>query len=333
MSNNPSRQAPIFLSYCIVAAFSLLTSLNALAQSATTYPTKTIRLIAPVAAGGGLDHLARLVAERLSRSLGQSIIVDNLSGGGGAIAGQTTAKASPDGYTLMVSYVGTHGTNPAVRKLNYDAIKDFTPIGMIGATPNVLIVNTNVPAKTLGEFVEYAKKNPAKLTYGTAGPGTLTHLGMEQFKMAAGIFMVHVPYRGIAPAFTDLLGGQTDAMLPTLFAANPYLKTGRVRPLAVTGQKRSSAEPNIPTFKELGYPGFDGQQWYGISGPAGIPDAIVNKLNAELNKVLASPEFAQEMSSEAMTLMPMTPQQFGTYIKEDIARWTKVAKSRQIEIE
>jgi tripartite-type tricarboxylate transporter receptor subunit TctC len=333
MSNNPSRQAPIFLSYCIVAAFSLLTSLNVLAQSATTYPTKTIRLIAPVAAGGGLDHLARLVAERLSRSLGQSIIVDNLSGGGGAIAGQTTAKASPDGYTLMVSYVGTHGTNPAVRKLNYDAIKDFTPIGMIGATPNVLIVNTNVPAKTLGEFVEYAKKNPAKLTYGTAGPGTLTHLGMEQFKMAAGIFMVHVPYRGIAPAFTDLLGGQTDAMLPTLFAANPYLKTGRVRPLAVTGQKRSSAEPNIPTFKELGYPGFDGQQWYGISGPAGIPDAIVNKLNAELNKVLASPEFAQEMSSEAMTLMPMTPQQFGTYIKEDIARWTKVAKSRQIEIE
>ena len=333
MSNNPSRQAPIFLSYCIVAAFSLLTSLNALAQSATTYPAKTIRLIAPVAAGGGLDHLARLVAERLSRSLGQSIIVDNLSGGGGAIAGQTTAKASPDGYTLMVSYVGTHGTNPAVRKLNYDAIKDFTPIGMIGATPNVLIVNTNVPAKTLGEFVEYAKKNPAKLTYGTAGPGTLTHLGMEQFKMAAGIFMVHVPYRGIAPAFTDLLGGQTDAMLPTLFAANPYLKTGRVRPLAVTGQKRSSAEPNIPTFKELGYPGFDGQQWYGISGPAGIPDAIVNKLNAELNKVLASPEFAQEMSSEAMTLMPMTPQQFGTYIKEDIARWTKVAKSRQIEIE
>ena len=333
MSNNPSRQAPIFLSYCIVAAFSLLTSLNALAQSATTYPTKTIRLIAPVAAGGGLDHLARLVAERLSRSLGQSIIVDNLSGGGGAIAGQTTAKASPDGYTLMVSYVGTHGTNPAVRKLNYDAIKDFTPIGMIGATPNVLIVNTNVPAKTLGEFVEYAKKNPAKLTYGTAGPGTLTHLGMEQFKMAAGIFMVHVPYRGIAPAFTDLLGGQTDAMLPTLFAANPYLKTGRVRPLAVTGQKRSSAEPNIPTFKELGYPGFDGQQWYGISGPAGIPDAIVNKLNAELNKVLASPEFAQEISSGAMTLMPMTPQQFGTYIKEDIARWTKVAKSRQIEIE
>ena len=145
--------------------------------------------------------------------------------------------------------------------------------------------------------------------------------------------MVHVPYRGISPAFTDLLGGQTDAMLPTLFAAIPYLKTNRVRALAITGQKRSSAEPNIPTFKELGYPGFDGQQWYGISGPANVPEAIVNRINAELNKVLATPEFNQEMLSEAMTLTPMTPQQFSAYIKEDIARWTKVAKSRQIEIE
>ncbi len=333
MSNILNRQVPIFLSYLLITAFGLMGSFHASAQSTATYPNKTIRLIAPVAAGGGLDHLARAVAERLSRNLGQSIIVDNVSGGGGAIAAQATAKAVPNGYTLMISYVGTHGTNPAVRKLNYDAIKDFTPIGMIGATPNVLIINTNVPAKNLTEFVAYAKKNPAKLTYGTAGPGTLTHLGMEQFKMASGIFMVHVPYRGISPAFTDLLGGQTDAMLPTLFAAIPYLKTNRVRALAITGQKRSSAEPNIPTFKELGYPGFDGQQWYGISGPANIPDAIVHKLNTELNKVLATPEFNQEMSSEAMTLLPMTPQQFGTYIKEDIARWTNVAKSRQIEIE
>ncbi|MBU3543748.1 tripartite tricarboxylate transporter substrate binding protein [Polynucleobacter sp. MWH-Mekk-B1] len=303
------------------------------AQSSSNYPSKPIKLIAPVAAGGGLDNLARKVADRLSKNLGQTIIVDNMGGGGGAIASQVTAKSAPDGYTLMIAYVGTHGTNPAVRKLTYDAIKDFTPVGMIGATPNVLIINPALPIKNLKEFIDYAKKNPAKLTYGTSGPGTLTHLGMEQFKMASGIFMVHVPYRGIAPAFTDLLGGQTDAMLPTLFAAIPYLKTGRVHALAVTGQKRSSAEPNIPTFKELGYAGFDGQQWYGISGPANMPEAIVTKLNTELNKVLASPEFSQEMSSEAMTLMPMTPQQFGTYIKEDIARWTKVAKSRQIEIE
>ena len=332
MSNIPNRQMPIFLSYFLAVSLSLITGLVS-AQSSSNYPSKPIKLIAPVAAGGGLDNLARKVADRLSKNLGQTIIVDNMGGGGGAIASQVTAKSAPDGYTLMIAYVGTHGTNPAVRKLTYDAIKDFTPVGMIGATPNVLIINPALPIKNLKEFIDYAKKNPAKLTYGTSGPGTLTHLGMEQFKMASGIFMVHVPYRGIAPAFTDLLGGQTDAMLPTLFAAIPYLKTGRVHALAVTGQKRSSAEPNIPTFKELGYAGFDGQQWYGISGPANMPEAIVTKLNTELNKVLASPEFSQEMSSEAMTLMPMTPQQFGTYIKEDIARWTKVAKSRQIEIE
>ena len=331
MSKTLHRQQPIFLSFLLFFLGSFL-SLNVFAQT-PAYPTKPIKLIAPVAAGGGLDNIARAVAEKLSRSIGQPVVVENMGGGGGAIASQATAKAPADGYTLMIAYVGTHGTNPAVRRLPYDAIKDFTPIGMIGATPNVLIVNPNVPAKNLSEFIAYAKKNPSKLSYGSSGPGTLTHLGMEQFKMAAGIFMVHVPYRGIAPAFTDILGGQTDAMFPTLFAAIPYLQTNRVRALAVTGQKRSPAEPNIPTFKELGYPGFDGQQWYGIAGPANMPESIVNKLNSELNKVLANPEFSAKMSSEAMTLMPMTPQQFGNYIKEDIARWSKVAKDRQIEIE
>lgn len=327
--------------YCRLAFSALLATFLgpmlaslATAQSQTAnYPSKPIKLIAPVAAGGGLDNLARKVAERLSKNLGQTVVVDNMGGGGGSIASQVTAKAPPDGYTIMVSYVGTHGTNPAVRKLPYDAIKDFTAIGMIGATPNTLIINPDLPVKNLKEFVEYAKKNPAKLSYGTSGPGTLTHLGMEQFKLAAGIFMVHVPYRGIGPAYTDLLAGQTQAMFPTLYAAVPYLKSNRVRALAVTGQKRSAAEPSIPTFKELGYNGFDGQQWYGISGPANMPDAIVKKLNAELNKVLASPEFAEQMASEALTLMPMTPEQFATYIKEDITRWTKVAKDRKIEIE
>ena len=332
MSNIPNRQMPIFLSYFVAASLSLMTGLVS-AQSSSNYPSKPIKLIAPVAAGGGLDNLARKVADRLSKNLGQTIIVDNMGGGGGAIASQVTAKSAPDGSTLMIAYVGTHGTNPAVRKLPYDAIKDFTPVGMIGATPNVLIINPDLPIKNLKEFIDYAKKNPAKLSYGSAGPGTLTHLGMEQFKLAAGIFMVHVPYRGIGPAFTDLLAGQTQAMLPTLYAAIPYLKSNRVRALAVTGQKRSSAEPNIPTFKELGFNGFDGQQWYGVVGPANMPEAIVAKLNTELNKVLASPEFNQEMTSEAMTLMPMTPTQFTNYIKEDIARWVKVAKERHIEIE
>ena len=334
MSKYPKRQLPSFLCTLLAIATGLTLSLNAHAQTAvSTYPNKPIKLIAPVAAGGGLDNLARKVAERLSKNLGQTIIIENMGGGGGTIASQYVAKAAPDGYTLLVSYVATHGTNPAVRKLPYDAIKDFTAIGMIGATPNVLVINPDVPAKNLKEFVEYAKKNPAKLSYGSAGPGSLTHLGVEQFKLGADIFMVHIPYRGIAPAFTDLLAGQTQAMLPSLFAAMPYLKSNRVRALAVTGQKRSPAEPSIPTFKELGYNGFDGQQWYGITGPANMPEPIVRKLNAELNKVLASPDLAEQMASEAMTLMPMTPEQFTAYVKEDIARWAKVAKDRKIEIE
>jgi tripartite-type tricarboxylate transporter receptor subunit TctC len=333
MTNNFNRKMTIFLLALFFSTICLVASFNTEAQSPQNYPNKPIKLIAPVAAGGGLDNLARKVAERLSKNLGQSIVVENIGGGGGTIAAQTVAKASPDGYTLMISYVATHGTNPAVRKLPYDAIKDFTPIGMIGATPNTLIINRDLPVKNLKEFVEYAQKNPAKLSYGSAGPGTLTHLGVEQFKLASNTFMVHIPYRGIGPAFTDLLAGQTQVMLPTLYAAMPYLKSNRVRALAVTGQKRSLADPSIPTFKELGYNGFDGQQWYGVSGPANLPDHVVKKLNLELNKVLATPEFVEQMANEAMTLMPMSPQQFESYIKEDITRWVKVAKDRNIEIE
>ena len=333
MSKASNRPKPIFLPF-LIAFLAVLISLSAQAQSAVpAYPVKPIKLIAPVAAGGGLDNIARAVAEKLSRSLGQTVVVENMGGGGGAIASQATAKAPADGYTLMIAYVGTHGTNPAVRKLPYDAIKDFTPIGMIGATPNVLIINPELPINNFKEFVDYAKKNPAKLSYGSAGPGTLTHLGMEQLKLAAGIFMVHVPYRGVGPAYTDLLAGQTQAMFPTLFAALPYINTNRVRGLALTGAKRSPAAPSIPTFKELGYNGFDGQQWYGLVGPANLPPAIVTKLNVELNKVLALPDFSEKMTSEAMTLMPMTPPQFTNYIKEDIARWAKVAKDRHIEID
>jgi len=333
MSKASNRPKPIFLP-SLIAFLAVLISLSAQAQSAVpAYPVKPIKLIAPVAAGGGLDNIARAVAEKLSRSLGQTVVVENMGGGGGAIASQATAKAPADGYTLMIAYVGTHGTNPAVRKLPYDAIKDFTPIGMIGATPNVLIINPELPINNFKEFVDYAKKNPAKLSYGSAGPGTLTHLGMEQLKLAAGIFMVHVPYRGVGPAYTDLLAGQTQAMFPTLFAALPYINTNRVRGLALTGAKRSPAAPSIPTFKELGYNGFDGQQWYGLVGPANLPPAIVTKLNVELNKALALPDFSEKMTSEAMTLMPMTPPQFTNYIKEDIARWAKVAKDRHIEID
>ena len=300
---------------------------------AADYPNKTVTILAPVSAGGGLDLVARTVADRLTKSLGQSFIVDNQSGGGGSIASQKAARAVPDGYTLMLAYVGTHGTNPAVRKLPYDAIKDFSPIAMVGGTPNVLAIYSGLPIKNLKEFIQYAKDNPSKMNYGSAGLGTLTHLSMEQLKQQAGFESTHVPYRGIAPAFTDILGGQTISMMPGLAAALPHIKSGKVRPIAVTGLKRHALIPDVPTFKELGFDGFEGVQWYGVSGPANLPPAIITLLNTEINNAIQSPEMKERLSSEAIQPMPMSPEQFGQYIKDDIARWSKIAKARNIQLD
>jgi tripartite-type tricarboxylate transporter receptor subunit TctC len=303
---------------------------HAYAQAA--YPSRPIKIIAPVQPGGGVDLVARTIADRLGRALGQSIVVDNQSGGGGVVGSLVVARAAPDGYTLMVGYVGTHGTNPAVRKLPYDAIKDFTPIAMVGGTPNILIVPPTLPVATLGEFIKYAKANPGKLSYGSAGPGTLTHLAMEQFKVAADLDLVHIPYRGIGPAITDILGGQTQALFPGLAAALPHIKAGKMRPLAVTGVKRHPLVPDVPTFEELGFKGFDGVQWYGIVGPAGLPAPIVKRLSDEINKLLENPELRERLSGEALEPMPMSPEEFGRYIRDDIAKWSRVAKERNISI-
>ncbi|TAG24269.1 MAG: tripartite tricarboxylate transporter substrate binding protein, partial [Burkholderiales bacterium] len=290
-------------------------------------------LIVPVAAGGGSDFIARQVSDRLARGLGGSIVVENISGGGGVVACQTTARAAPDGYTLMQSYVATHGTSPATRKLPYDAIADFTPIGMIGGTPNVLVVPSSLPVSSAKEFIDYAKKNVGKLSYGSAGQGSLTHLAMEQLKAAAGIFAVHVPYRGIAPAINDMFTGSTQAMMPGLAAATPHLQGGKLKALAVTGKQRHPNFPNVPTLDELGYKGFDGIQWYGISGPAKMPAEIVQRINAELNKVITAADFKQRLAAEAVEPMQMSAEAFGSYIAADIRRWKQVVKERKIEIE
>jgi tripartite-type tricarboxylate transporter receptor subunit TctC len=297
------------------------------------YPSKSIRYIVPVSAGGGSDMVGRTVTERWGNQLKQSFIVDNQGGGGGVIACQATARAAPDGYTLLQGYVATHGTSPATRKLPYDAVKDFTAIGMIGATPNVLVVNSALPVTTVKEFVAYLRKNPGKLSYGSAGQGSLTHLTMELFKQQINSFMVHIPYRGIAPAFTDLMGGQTQAMFPGLAAAVPHIRSGRVRPLAVTGLKRHPQFKDLPTLDESGFKGFDAQQWYGVVGPTGIPAPIVKQLNESLATVLRAPDLREKLSVEAIEPIVMSPDEFAAFIKSDIARWTKLAKDRKIELD
>ncbi|MSQ56304.1 MAG: tripartite tricarboxylate transporter substrate binding protein [Limnohabitans sp.] len=300
----------------------------------TAYPQKPLRYIVPIATGGGSDMVARTVCERWSRALGQSIVVDNQGGGGGVIACQNTAKSAPDGYTLMQGYVATHGTSPATRRnLPYDAIKDFTPIGMIGGTPNVLVINANIPAQDFAQFLNYLKKNQGELSYGSAGQGSLTHLTMELFKQQVNSFMVHIPYRGIAPAFTDVIAGQTQAMFPGLAAAMPHIRSGWVRALAVTGMQRHPQVKDLPTLYELGFKGFDAMQWYGVVGPAGIPPAIVKQLNDSLATVLKAPDLREKLSVEAVEPMPMTSEAFAQFMRADIARWTKLAKDRQIELD
>src|SRR6187455_3025087 len=318
------------LACLVLTVAASIIAFTAIAQG--TYPSRPIKIIAPVQPGGGVDLVARQVGDRLSKALGQPVVIENQSGGGGIVGSQATARAAPDGYTLMIGYVGTHGTNPAVRKLPYDAVKDFTPVAMVGGTPNILVVPPSVPVKSLAEFAAYVKANPGKVSYGSAGQGTLTHLAMEQLKLAAGLDLAHVAYRGIGPAITDILGGQTQALFPGLAAALPHIKAGKMRPLAVTGLKRHPLLPEVPTFDESGYKGFDGVQWYGIVGPANLPGPIVKRLNEEIGKLLQSPDLAERLSGEALQPMPMTPEQFGQYMRDDIDKWSKLAKDRGIQI-
>ncbi len=304
------------------------------AVQAQAFPARSIRYIVPVAAGGGSDLVGRTVTERWAKLLNQSIVVDNIGGAGGAIACQATAKAAPDGYTLLQGYVATHGTSPATRsKLPYDAVRDFTPVGMIGGTPNVLVVNAALPVQTVAQFVAYLRANPARISYGSAGLGSLTHLTMELFKQQAGVFAVHIPYRGIAPAFTDLLGGQTQAMFPGLAAALPHIRSGRVRPIAVTGNARHALLKDVPTLIESGFTGFDAVQWYGVVAPAGLPPAVLKTLNDTLNAVLGGPDLRDKLAAEAVEPQPMAPEAFAQFIREDIARWTRLARERKIDLD
>jgi tripartite-type tricarboxylate transporter receptor subunit TctC len=297
------------------------------------YPSKPVKIIVPANPGGGLDLIGRTVGDQLQRAFGQSFFIENSSGGGGSIAAMAAARADPDGYTLMVGYVGTHGTNPAVRKVTYDAVKDFTPIAMVGGTPNLLAVHPSVPVSDLKGFVDYAKKNPGKLNYGTGGIGLLNHLALEQFRAAAGLEAVYAHYRGIGPALADQVKGQINVLMPGLAAALPHVRAKRIKPIAITGLKRHPLQPEVPTFEELGYKGFDAVQWYGIVGPARLPADITRKLHDEIAKALATPALQERLANEAIDPMPMTSAQFGAFIQSEIVRYRILARERNISLD
>ena len=312
----------------------LLAALLPALAAAQLYPTRPVKIIVPAQPGGGLDLVGRTIAAEMTRTFNQTFFVENTAGAGGSVAAMATARAAPDGHTLMVANSGTHATNPAVRKLQYDAVRDFTPIALIGGTPNILVVIPAVPAENLQAFVDYAKANPAKLNYGTGGIGLLNHLALEQFRGAAGLGeVVYGHYRGIGPAIADMLGGQIQVLMPGLAAALPHIKAGKLRPLAVTGLKRHELVPDVPTFEEAGYKGFDGVQWYGILGPAKMPREVTQRLNAEINRAISSPTLQTRFAGEALEVTPMTPEQFGAFLQADIARWSGVARERNIRLD
>jgi tripartite-type tricarboxylate transporter receptor subunit TctC len=301
---------------------------------AQTWPTRPLRLIVPTAPGGGTDFTGRLVAAKLSETLGQQVVVENRGGGGGSVGADNAAKATPDGYTLLLGSIATHAVNPALyKKLPYDHIKDFAPVSLIGTVPNVLVVHPSVPAKTFAEFISYAKANPGKINYGSSGVGSPPHLSMELLRSMTGINMVHVPYKGAGPALADLLGGQVQAMCTSLAGQITYIRAGRVRALGVTTAKRNPQLPDVPTIIEGGVPGYEVTIWYAVFAPVATPKPVVTRLNADMVKALNSPEMKERMALQGMDPSPSTPAELAAFVKTESAKWTKAVKDSGAQAE
>ena len=312
----------------------LIASLMLVAGSlhAQDYPNKPILLVVPFAPGGSSDFLSRLIGAKLTEAWKQQVVVESRPGGAGNIAMDAVQRAKPDGYTLILGHVGTLAVNPAMfAKLPYDPIKGFVPVGMIATVPTLLVVNPSVPAKNFKEFLVLAKAKPGTIYYGSAGNGSSGHLAMEYLKQAANIDLTHVPYKGTGPMVTDLLGGQTQATFTGATPLIPHIKQGKLRPIAVGGTKRIAALPDVPTVAESGLPGFETSQWYGILAPAGTPDAIVKKLNTELNRILKSPEVVERMTADGSVPQGSTPEEFAKFIASEQKRWGQVVKTANIK--
>jgi len=308
----------------------LLTPGAVIAQS---YPVKPVRIVVGFAAGGPTDIAARLAAQKLTEKLGQQFIVDVRPGAGGAIATEIVAKAPADGYTLLVPAFA-HAVNPALhKKLPFDTGKDFAPIALFASAANILAVHPSVPAKSVGELIAIAKAKPGQLTYGSAGNGTASHLAGELFDMMAGVKLTHVPYKGSAPASTDLLGGQISAAFPGVAIALPHTRAGRLRSLAITSLKRSRAMPEVPTMSEAGLRGFEVISWYGLLAPAGTPQNIVQRLNAAVDRSVHEPDALERLASFGAEPVNMTPDAFGTFIRNELEKWAKVVKVAGLKVD
>ena len=294
------------------------------------YPTRPIRLVVPFPAGGATDIFARALSQKVGERLGQAIVVDNKPGAGGAIGSDLAAKAAPDGYTLLLATTSTHSIGPLLStKLPYDAAQDFTPIAHVGDAPSIMLVPNSAPAKTVREWVDYARKNPGKLNYASSGNGTVVHLTAEYFKAQANLFLVHIPYKGTALAIPDLASGKVDVLFDSLPSGLPHVKEGRLRALGITSLKRSPLLPDLPPVSDT-VPGFESVTWFGVYGPRGLPADLTAKVNGAFNQALQDPEVKDRLARLGIEPVGGTPQQFSAMLAKDRARWKKIITERRI---
>jgi tripartite-type tricarboxylate transporter receptor subunit TctC len=297
------------------------------------YPDKPIRFMVPFAPGGTTDLIARMVGQKMSESLGQPLVIDNRGGGGGTIATEIVAKAAGDGYTLMMNHQGMTFNATLYTKLPYDTVGDFATIAMVGVTPNVLVVNPGMAAKSVKELVVLAKAKPKGINYGSGGVGSSAHLAVELFQRLAGVSLQHVPYKGAGPALTDTIAGQLQMMIATLPAAAGHIRSNRLRALGVSGAKKSPAFPDLPTIAEAGVAGYDYTTWYGVLGPKALPKDLVQYLASATNKTLSQKDLREKLSQQGMEVELMTPDKFANVLKSDVARWGKIIRDAGIKSE
>jgi tripartite-type tricarboxylate transporter receptor subunit TctC len=316
-----------------IIAAALLTAAvagNALAQS---WPAKPIRYLVPFPPAGATDITARIIADKIAGPLGQPVVVENRPGAAGNVGSELVAKAAPDGYTLLQCTVAQSISQTLYAKLNYDLEKDLAPVAMIALVPNVMEVNPSVPAKSVAEFIALAKSKPGKINFASSGSGTSIHMSAEMFMMMTGVKMVHVPYKGSGPALADLLGGQVDVMFDNLTSSIGYIKSGRLRALAVTTATRYPELPDVPTMQEAGVAGYEATAWFGMLAPKGTPKSVVTRINSEVNKALAQADVKEKLAQQGAVASAWTPEQFGQFIHNEIAKWGQVVKASGAKVE